>query len=112
MQVEEIHHTKSTLLKQCNASGSFILQIEEVEIGFKLCELVSFRKKVLDIDLLTLLDAETPDVEVIHLPHCNRFLVLDIHQVLQFRELLNDSFNILALNSAVQKILRRHIFNF
>lgn len=66
----------------------------------------------MNLDLMTLLDSKSPDLEVIHLPNCDRILLLNVHQVLQFRELLNGTFDILALNSSVQKILRRNVFNF
>ncbi len=63
------------------------------------------------LDMMEFLDCDAPDVEVIHLPHCDRFLVLSILEVLEFRELLNGTFDTLALNSAIQQILRRGVFS-
>ncbi len=112
MTKEELFKTQRASIEQCDSSESFFLTFDSEVIEFRLCDLYTLRNKVQRIDMMDLLDANTPDVEIIHLPHCDRFLVLSIREVLEFRELLNGTFNILALNSAVSRILRRHIFNF
>ncbi len=109
---EEIYKTKSASITQCELTDSFVLMYDQEEIAFKLCDLYSFRKSIMAIDIVELLESSAPDVEIIHLPHCDRFLVLSILEILQFRELLNGTFDTLALNSAVQKILRKNVFNF
>ncbi len=109
---EEIFKTKSAAISQCELTDSFLLSYDQEEIIFKLCDLFSFRKQIMAFDIVKLLDSHSPDVEIVHLPHCDRFLVLSIIEILEFRELLNGTFNTLALNSAVQKILRKNVFNF
>lgn len=109
---EEIFKTKSAAIIQCEQTDSFVLKFDKDEIVFKLCDLFTFRKKVMALDIVELLDSSSPDVEVIHLPHCDRFLVLSILEILEFRQLLNGTFDTLALNSAIQKILRKGVFNF
>ena len=109
---EEIFKTKSAAIIQCERTDSFVLKFDKDEIVFKLCDLFAFRKKVMALDIVELLDSSSPDVEVIHLPHCDRFLVLSILEILEFRQLLNGTFDTLALNSAIQKILRKGVFNF
>ena len=110
--LEEIYKTKSASITQCEYSDSFLLSFDQEEISFKLCDLFTFRKKIMGIDILEMMECSAPDVEVIHLPHCDRFLILGLREILEFRELLNGTFNTLALNSAVQKILRKNVFNF
>ncbi|WP_420576861.1 hypothetical protein [Ekhidna sp.] len=109
---EEIYKTKSAKIAQCGLTDSFLLQFDQEEISFKLCDLYAFRKKIMSFDIIELLESSSPDVEVVHLPHCDRFLVLSLREILEFRELLNGTFDTLALNSAVQKILRKNVFNF
>jgi len=109
---EEIYKTKEAAILHCESSGSFLLDYNEEQIEFKLCDLYAFKSKVMNLDLLTLLETSSPDVELIFLPHCDRMLMLNVHQILQFRELLNATFDILALNSSVHKALRRNLFNF
>ncbi|MEQ8628844.1 hypothetical protein [Ekhidna sp.] len=109
---EEIYKTKSAKIAQCAATDSFLLQFDQEVISFKLCDLYAFRKKIMSFDIVELLESSAPDVEVVHLPHCDRFLVLSLREILEFRELLNGTFDTLALNSAVQKILRKNVFNF
>lgn len=109
---EEVFKTKEAVISQDTSANSFLLKYKNEEIVFKLCDLYTLRKRVLSLDLMRLFEPSTPDVELIYLPHCDRFLMLNIHEVLQFRELLNGTFDILALNSSIQKILRKNVFNF
>jgi len=109
---EEIYSTGRAAIAQCDRSETFLLRFEQQEIPFKLCDLYAFRKALMSFDIMELLDSSAPDVEVVHLPHCDRFLILSLKEILEFRELLNGTFDTLALNSAVQKILRKNVFNF
>ena len=109
---EEIFKTRSASITQCELTDSFLLTFDQEEIQFKLCDLFAFRKRIMSFDILELLESSAPDVEVVHLPHCDRFLLLDLKEILEFRELLNGTFDTLALNSAIQKILRKNVFNF
>lgn len=109
---EEIFKTKSASISQCERTDSFLLMFDQEEFAFKLCDLYAFRKTIMSFDIVELLDSSSPDIELVHLPNCDRFLVLSIKEILEFRELLNGTFNTLALNSAVQKILRKNVFNF
>ncbi|MEM6643083.1 MAG: hypothetical protein AAF616_08905 [Bacteroidota bacterium] len=109
---EEIFAIKSASISQCERSDSFLLTYEDEELTFRLCDLYAFRKTLMSFDIVELLDPNAPDVEIIYLPNCDRFLLLTLKQILQFRELLNGTFNTLALNSSIQKILRRNVFNF
>ena len=109
---EEIFKTKSASIAQCEMTDSFLLTFDQEEFAFKLCDLYTFRKSIMSFDIMELMDCAAPDVEVVHLPHCDRFLILSLREILEFRELLNGTFDTLALNSAVQKILRKNVFNF
>ena len=109
---EEIFKTKSASITQCELTDSFLLTFDQEEIQFKLCDLFAFRKRIMTFDIIELLESSAPDVEVVHLPHCDRFLLLNLREILEFRELLNGTFDTLALNSAIQKILRKNVFNF
>ena len=109
---EEIYRTETASIAQCELTDSFLLTFDQEEIPFKLCDLFTFRKKIMSFDIMELLECSAPDVEVVHLPHCDRFLILNLREILQFRELLNGTFDTLALNSSIQKILRKNVFNF
>jgi hypothetical protein len=103
---EEVYKTKGAAIQQCDRNELFYLVFGSEELPFKLCDLLAFKKRIEAIDLMTLLDTGSPDHEIIHLKHCDRFLILDTFQILEFRELLHGTFVTLALNSSVQKILR------
>jgi hypothetical protein len=109
---EEIFKTKEGVISHCEITGSFFLSYKGEDIEFKLCDLYAFKSRILNLDLMNLLDASSPDIELVSLPHCDRILMLDVYDVLQFRDLLNGTFTILQLNSSVHKILRKNVFNF
>ncbi len=109
---EEIFSTKSATISQCTDSDSFVLTYQQDQIIFRLCDLYILRKTLMNLDILDLLDPSAPDYEIIRLPHCDRFLLLNLEEILQFRALLNGTFDILALNSSIQKVLRKNVFNF
>lgn len=106
---EEVFSTKGATIQQCDRSESFVLTFGKEEISFKLCDLHAFKRKIMAIDVMELLDSSSPDFELIHLKHCDRFLILDTFQILEFRELLSGTFDTLALNSSVKRILRAGI---
>ncbi len=109
---EKIFSTECASITQCGLTDSFFLSYEQEEIAFKLCDLFTLKKKIMSLDIMELLDSSAPDVEIVHLPHCDKFLILNLLEILQFRELLNGTFDILALNSSIQKVLRKNVFNF
>ena len=113
MNTEKIFSTSKTCITQCDDSELFLLTYEKEKITFKLCDLYMLRKKIMEINMINLFDTHTPDIEIIHLRHCDRLLILGINEILEFRTLLDGTFNVLALNSVVQRILKRRcIFNF
>jgi hypothetical protein len=109
---EEIFSTNTASITQCARTNNFILTYGKGQLEFRLCDLYAFRKKIMSLDILELLEPFAPDYEIIRLPHCDRFLLLNLQEILQFRELLNGTFDILALNSSIQKVLRKNVFNF
>lgn len=109
---DEIFKTAHASIAQCEDTDAFILTFDQESLTFKLCDLYALRRKILDLDLVALFEASSPDVELIYLPSCDRFLALTLEELLEFRVLLNGTFDTLALNSMVQKILRKNVFNF
>ena len=106
--MEEVFKTEHTSISQCDQRETFILQSPLTgRFEFKLCDLVLLRKKMNEIDMAALFDVDNPDTTLIHLPHCDKLLALSIPQVLEFRKLLNGTFDILALNSQLHRVLRQ-----
>ena len=111
MGPEEVYSTKSASISQCDASDSFLLRFEQEEFSFRLCDLYTLKKKIMNVDMVSMFDSDSPDVEIFHLPQCDRFIVLSILEILEFRELLNGTFDTLALNSAIKQTLRLSVYN-
>lgn len=110
LRSEDLYRTENSALAQCDATETFFLTLGGENIEFKFCDLLSFRKKLLSIDLAQLLDSETPDVEIIPLRHCDRLVVLEIKEILDLREVFAGAFTMLELNSLLHKYLYRNPF--
>ncbi len=104
---EVLFETPNASMSQCDTLGKYILSLHNDQILFRACELISFRKKIQNIDLVTLLDSETPDVEIISMPHCDRLFVFSIQEILELKDLFAGTFAMLELNSLIHKEIVR-----
>ena len=104
-----VFQTKNASLSQCDSSSSYILRFFNEELRFRACEFITFKRKIQKVDLTELLSSSSPDVEVISLPHCDRLMVLSIHEILELREVLGGAFTMLEMNSLIHKELVRKI---
>ena len=109
---EVLFQTSNASISQCDAQGKYILSFANDQIVFRACELISFRRKIQHIDLTQLLDSDTPDVEIISMPHCDRLFVFSIYEILELRDLFAGTFAMLELNSVIHKeIIRKGAFH-
>lgn len=106
-QGELLFETAHSTLHQCDEAELYILNFNENVIIFRPCELITFKRKILKIDLVALLASDTPDVEIVHMPHCNRLFAFTIHDLLELKELFGGAFAMLELNSMIHKELVR-----
>ncbi len=108
---EVLFQTSNASISQCDAQGKYILSYAHDQIVFRACELISFRQKIQKIDLTQLLDSDTPDIEIISMPHCDRLFVFNIHEILELKDLFAGTFVMLELNSMIHKeIIRKGAF--
>ncbi|XOV92615.1 MAG: hypothetical protein ACFHWX_20710 [Bacteroidota bacterium] len=106
-KTEVLFETPNAVLVQSDTLGKYILRLHDDLIVFQPCELISFRRKIQNIDLIDLLSTETPDIEIISLPHCDRIFVFSIHLVLELQELMSGAFTMIELNSMIHKEIIR-----
>ncbi|MEQ9216625.1 MAG: hypothetical protein RLO17_01195 [Cyclobacteriaceae bacterium] len=104
---EVLFQTSNASVSQCDAQGKYILTFAEDQIVFRACELISFRRKIQKIDITQLLASDTPDVEIISMPHCDRLFVFTIQEILELRDLFAGTFAMLELNSLIHKEIIR-----
>ena len=103
----ELFRHKSLVMDQCDATELFTMNFGSEMIQFKLCDLISFRKKIFSIELAHLFDANFADLEIIYLAHIDRHILLSLEDVLDIRELLSGTFAVMQINSQVH----RRLFN-
>lgn len=105
----EVFKTQNASIIQDDKNESFVLNYHSEELSFKLCDLFGLRKKLFNLDLISLLNVDSPDTEIIYLPHLDRLLILNIQEIIELRDLLSGAFNTLQLNSEIHKILRKKV---
>lgn len=104
---EVLFQTSNASITQCDAQGKYILSFNHDQIEFRACELISFRRKIQKIDLTKLLASDTPDIEIVSMPHCDRLFVFTIQEILELKDLFAGTFAMLELNSLIHKEIIR-----
>lgn len=105
-----LFQTDHAQLVQSDRREKFGLTIFGELIELRLCELVSFKRKIEQIDLVRMLSDDAPDIEIIQLISCDRMFLLDIRLILELKSLLAGAFAMLELNSIIHKcIVRRPV---
>jgi hypothetical protein len=102
-----VFKTNNTSLSLCDASDKFTLMLFNEDISLSLCALIAFKKKVKDIDLISMFDSNHSGIEIISMIYCDRMFVLTIQDILELRDLFDGTFAMLELNSVIHKAIVR-----
>ena len=88
---------------QCDRKRCFYIDFGHKNVKMSLCQLLSLRQKVMNIDLESHFDEELNPhgIEIITLCNRDHLFVMDTLQIVDLRQLLKASFGILELNSLV-----------
>lgn len=91
--------SKYFAIYQCDLKRCFCLQTEHQLIHLSLCQLLAFRKKVINIDLYAHFYAEEnpSGMEILFFCNQERVLVLDTYQVIDLKKLIKKTFKNLSL---------------
>jgi hypothetical protein len=106
---ELLFSTENSTLHQCDETELYILNFNGDAVLFRACELITFKRKIQKIDLAAMFASDTPDIEIVHMPHCDRIFALTIHNILELKDLFAGAFTMLELNSVIHKQLVRRI---
>ena len=101
-----IFATKNISLIDKGKSGKLSLDFYGEQIDFMLCEWFSFISKIKKIDIASLVDSESPDVEIVHLGHCDKFLILSAYEILELMDLFEGVQFIMDLNQVIQQKIK------
>lgn len=88
---------------QSDSERCFYIDFGNKTVRLSLCQLLSIRKKVIDIDLESHFDKDLNYHGIELLTLCNRehLFVLDTMQIIDLKQLLKATFGVLELNSMV-----------
>ena len=106
-KLELVFETNQASLYQCDSSELYTLRFNSEIVTFRVCQLIAFKRKIQKIDLSQMFADDTADIEIVHMPHCDRLFALTIHDVLHLKELFAGAFAMLELNSVIHKELVR-----
>lgn len=99
--------TENTRLVQSDSREKFVFTFCAEQVELRVCELIAFKRKIEQVDIVSLLSDKTPDIEIVHLIQCDKFFVLDIRMVLELKALMAGAFAMLELNSIIHKNIVR-----
>ncbi len=102
-----IFHTQNTAIIQDDARGVFVLCIGGLDYPLDRFAFSSFKRKIKSIDLAAMICDPKADIEVIHLSATDNFIIVDIRQVIELKELLAGTSAMMELNSCIHKGIRR-----
>ena len=107
---EILFKTNNASLYQSDETEQYILSYHDEVLYFRACELISFRRKLQKVDLAMLLSSDTPDIEIVSMPHCDRIFALSVFEILELKELLAGAFAMLELNSLIHREVIRKMY--
>lgn len=92
---------------QNDSRASFVLQLHYEAVELKLCALLAFRKKIMNIDLSDLFLPSHPGIEIVSMPQINRIFIFSLQEILQLRDLCSGAMTMLEINSVIHEKLFR-----
>ncbi|MFY0688047.1 MAG: hypothetical protein JXQ90_12830 [Cyclobacteriaceae bacterium] len=107
--ISEVYATSQSGIWLCDATEKFTLRFHDQELELKFCDLISFKRKLDQIDLVALLESDQADIEIIYLPKVDKLFALGLREILEMRDLMAGAFTMLELNSLIHKQILRKI---
>ena len=105
-----LFQTEHAQLVQSDRTEMFTLTFFGDRVDLRICELIAFRRKIDQIDMVRLLSDQPPDIEIIHLMQCDRVFLLDIRLILELKALMAGAFAMMELNSIIHRcIIRKRV---
>ncbi|MEQ6122081.1 hypothetical protein [Reichenbachiella sp. MALMAid0571] len=105
---EQIYSTNSCASYQCDVSNALYLDIFGERFQLNVCTLISFRKKLFDVNLESLLlDSNSAPLEILNLHCVDKLFVLSIDEIIELRNLMEGTFAMLQLNSIIHQSIHR-----
>lgn len=102
-----LHHSKFFASYQCDVQRIFVIDFGQKPIRLTFCQLLAIRNKVNNIDITAHFTPEgnVNGIEILTLCNREHILILDTHQIIDLKELIQATFVYLELNSLVEAIL-------
>ncbi|ADY54213.1 hypothetical protein Pedsa_3684 [Pseudopedobacter saltans DSM 12145] len=105
----EVFSTLYGSVYQSDKENRIYLNFSGRKAQYKLACLQRLKRVIDNIDLARMTDVDHPGIEIIFLCGAEECFVLDIHEIINLRELLNGTFAMFELNSIITDRLNRII---
>lgn len=104
--MEIIYATRNGRIEQSDRLYSFFLTFNAVDFKLAPCALIALKSKLHSYSLeeILLSDEEIPSIEIIPICNRDRFLMLNLEELVELKELIDGTFVMLELNSIVSHV--------
>ncbi|MFY0607115.1 MAG: hypothetical protein JXR10_10385 [Cyclobacteriaceae bacterium] len=102
-----VFETENAKILQDDGSNKFELVLGASSYLLDRFAFATLKRKVKSIDLAELICNTDVSTEIIHLPENDHFIVLDIRQVIELKELITGACAMMTLNSHIHKEIKR-----
>lgn len=101
--MELVFATKNGRIEQSDQLHSFFLTFNDIEYKLAPCSLIALKSKLLSYDLekILLCDDDYSNLELVPVCNRDRFLLLNLSELAELKDLINGTFVMLELNSIV-----------
>lgn len=107
-QYTEVFGTAQGAIYQCDTENCWYIDFAGKLARFDYRNLLKLKKAINSIDIeKRLMDAQSPDMEIIFICACDDTYVLTLTQIIEFKELLQGTFVMLDLNNIIYNRLYR-----
>ncbi|CAM4066834.1 hypothetical protein [Gillisia limnaea] len=87
---------------QCDGSRCFYIDFNHKTVKMSFCQLLSFRQKLLNIDLDSHFNGENSQgIEILMLCNKEHLFIFNTLEILDLKKLLNNTFTALEINSMI-----------
>lgn len=104
-----IHQTVNGKITQSDSESCYYLSFHGVSYKMNVCSFIAFKTKLdaYNVEEMLLSETEEQDLEIIPLCNKEHFLLLNLIEIIEMRDLIQGALVMLELNSIVHHRIRR-----
>jgi hypothetical protein len=107
-QLQQLCNSEIGAIYQCSSKNCYWLEFAGEWHPLKVSDFLFFKKEIDSIDLLSMLEdpSRTSDLAIVQSYRARRCFLLNVHEILQLRDLLSTARFMIELNSVLHERLK------